>query len=122
MSRLSTARRYQKAVLWPASGSFTDHGTHKLNSPVEIDVRWEDKQEEALDSLGNTITTEASVVVDREIPVGSIIWKGAEGDLPDPPTELKQVVTCKETPGLKARTFRRVVQLTRHSNELPALA
>lgn len=114
--------RFQKAVLWPATG-FDDYGKVSISTVtgVEIDVRWEDVQEETLDSNGNTVTTDARVVVDQDITVGSVMWQGALEDVASPPTNLKQVVSFGKIPDVKGRENRRVVRLIRFSNKLPSV-
>lgn len=121
MPPLETSDRKQKAVLWAANG-FDNHGDVKVDAAAEIDVRWEEGQKEALDSLGNRIAIEATVVVDREIIIGSIMWLGEKADLATPPVNLKQVAIYSRTPDLKNRKIRRVVLLRKYSNELPELA
>ncbi|MHC4686853.1 MAG: hypothetical protein ACYTEW_21465 [Planctomycetota bacterium] len=113
--------RKQKAVLWAATG-FSDYGRHKVSDPVEIKVRWEERRREFTDANGNTIAVDASVVVDREVAVGSIMWLGKKADLATPPVNLKEVVGYGAIPDVKGRKIRRTVLLTRYSNELPALA
>lgn len=121
MTRLSKARLHQKAVYWAADGH-DDYGDVKVAAPVNINVRWEERQSEVLDSDGNTIRIDAVVVVDREMAAGGILWLGEEADLPDSPTNLKQVVIYSTIPDVKGREFRRVVKLIKYSNELPILS
>ena len=120
MPAIETADRHQTAMLWPASGQ-GDYGKHKVTAPIQIKVRWEDRQSETVDSQGNTIGTNATVVVDRVIAVGSIMWLGKKDDLADPPVNLKEVVDYSAIPDVKGRKTRRVVKLVRHSNKLPAI-
>lgn len=119
------ANRKQKAVLWPAievGVRNDDYGDHKVSSDkVQINVRWEEKRREAVGALGNSIAIDATVVVDREIAVGSIMWLGKKDDLATPPVNLKEVADYQEIPDVKNRKRRRVVLLVRYSNELPTL-
>ncbi len=120
-SRLTTRQRRQKATLWTKNGD-DDYGGAKVNAKVEIKVRWEEKRSEAVDKDGNTIAIDATVVVDQEIAVGSIMWLGALADVADPPVNLKEVVVYNETPDLKSRGIpRRTVGLVKYSNQLPSL-
>lgn len=118
---LETTARHQKAVLW-AFNSYDNYGDVKVDAAVQITVRWRTGQKEALDADGNTIALDSTVVVDQVIAVGSIMWLGALKDLPDTPTNLRQVVDYKGIPDIKGRNFRRVVSLMKYSNELPTLA
>lgn len=121
MPAQETTSRHQKAVLWVANG-FDDYGEPKVDAAVEIDVRWEERLQEAVDSNGNTIAVDAVVVVNQDVIVGSIMWLGEKEDLATPPVSLKQVMTFNKIPDIKGRNFRRTVGLIRYSNKLPALA
>ena len=116
------AWRYQKAVYWEANG-YDNYGQPKVDAAVELDVRWEDIYEEALDSQGNTIALDAMVVVDREVPVGSIFWKGALEDYEalSSPSGYKQAMYYGDIPDIKGEYTRQTVKLMRFSDELPDL-
>lgn len=115
---LETMDRTQKAVLWAKSTTVDDYGQPTVSSPVEITVRWNTQQADALDSQGRPITLDASVVVDREIEIGSQMW---EGELADwlgtgsggTDSEVMEVVTYSEAKDLKGRYTRREVGLKR---------
>lgn len=121
MPAIEASNRHQKAVLWAANG-FDDYGEPKVDAAEEIDVRWEEARREVLNEEGNTVAVDATVVVNQEIAMGSIMWLGELDDVADPPVNLKQVVLYSKIPDVKARHFRRVVSLIRYSNELPVLA
>jgi hypothetical protein len=111
--------RHQKAVLWEKVG-LDNYGNPTLDaSPVEIVVRWEEGRSESIDDNGNPIGVDAQVIVAQEIPVGSIMWRGALANLPNPPTGLKQVISYNETPDIKGRVTFRKVSLVRYSETLP---
>jgi len=126
MPALQTRNRRQKAVYW-AANSNDKFGEVKVDAAIEIKVRWEKDHNEVLDPKGASIVTEATVVVDREIIIGSILWLGALADLPALVADyedLKQAIVYNETPDIKniARKTRRTVKLMKYSNQLPALA
>ncbi len=121
MPPLETSSRRQQAVLWTANGT-DNYGELKVDASIQIEVRWETGQKEALDPQGNTVALDSTVIVDRVIPIGSIMWLGEKKDLADPPVGLRQVIDYSEVPDVKGREFRRVVSLMKHSDELPALA
>ena len=114
MTRTTTRRRHQKAVLWAATG-YDEYSDIEVSAGVEIDVRWEWGKRDGLDAQGNTITIEATVVVDRKIAVGSKMWLGKLAAYETGETVL-YVVNYDEIPDLKGRKYRRVVSLSRHSN------
>lgn len=122
MVRFETTSRHQKAVLYASSTGHTSQGQKKVSAAVELDVRWEEGQSDALNERGETIRVDATVVVDRDITIGSLMWLGAKDDLPSPVTSLKEVVTFSKIPGLKSQVFRRIVGLIRYSDSLPPIA
>lgn len=117
---LETSELNQRAVLWAASGT-DNYGEHTVNAATEIAARWESGLAEAVGAQGAVIASSGTVVVDREIAVGSILWKGKLCDVPTPKTNLHQVIDYQETPDVKARNYRRVVTLARYSDELPGI-
>lgn len=120
MPAIETANRKQKAVLWAASGH-DDYGEPKVNSAVELSVRWTEGREETTDAQGEVVSYDATVRVDREIAVGSVLWKGKLADVPSPTSDLFRVVARKTVPDLKGRDFERIVFLKRLSESLPTL-
>jgi len=120
MVSIETLGRKQKATYWPSGTTYTDTGQLKVQAAIEIDVRWEDRQQEALDGDGNTIRVDAVVVVDRNIAVGSMMWLGEKADWADG-EQLNEVVSFDKVPNLKATRYRRVVGLIRYSDSLPPL-
>lgn len=119
----------QKAILWAANG-VDDDGAPKVDAKVEINVRWERGRRESLDSGGNRVAIDSLVVVDREIPMESILWKGSMDEYLSGEygvgtgieVKLEQVVSYNETPDVKGRELRRTVSLIHYSSELPVLA
>ena len=115
---------HQDAVYWAPSGT-GNYGKATLAAGIALKVRWEKKNEEILDSFGKTIGTEATVVVDRDLLVGGILWEGKIADLPvdvTTTTDLKKIVSYKKIPDVKNRAARRVARLIKHSDKLPTLA
>lgn len=123
MTRLVTRHRKQKAVLLMNSGSLNDFGEPTLDAAVEIDVRWENKAGETLNAGNDRVATEAKVVVDQDITIGSILWRGELADFSaTTSTDFKEVVGVSKIPDIKGRKYRRVVTLMKHSDRLPTLA
>jgi hypothetical protein len=121
MSKIETQDRYQKAVLWQSSG-YDDYGKYLRLAPIELSVRWEEGRRQSSSPEDTVIAIDATVFVDREIPIGSIMWKGKQKDLPASPTGLKEVVSYKEVPDIKGRVSQRSVSLARYNEQLPDLA
>jgi len=114
----------QKAVMWAWVG--TDrYGQPKVLPPVEVDVRWDDTTTEVTDPHGAVRKIDAEVVVDQDVPVRSIMWRGALVDLPDihliPKVGIMQVVKFDKTGDLKARAVFRMVFLMRWKDTLPTI-
>lgn len=118
---LETSDLKQTAVLWAATG-VDDYGEVELAAYVEIDVRWETGKRETIDAQGNTIAVDSTVVADREVAVGSIMFLGDYDDYTNGTDTVFRVVDYKEIPDVKNRQVRRVLSLMRQSNTLPALA
>lgn len=114
------AARKQKAVYWAASNT-DDYSAPLLAAPIELLVRWVESQQEGMDPQGNPVGNTITVVVDREIAIGSIMWLGAEADLPGSPTNLKQVIGRSRTPDVKGRSIYWDLALAKYSNSLPTL-
>ena len=117
-----SAHRNQKAVLWAADG-FDDYGVPKVDAAVEIDVRWDPNQSEAVDPQGNTIAVDATVVVGQDIAIGSRMWLGTLEDYNALATapQFMEVSRFDKTPNIKGRVFNRIVSLVNSSKELPTL-
>lgn len=128
MATLELSWRKQWAVLWAHDGvSFTEDGQPKVDAPVEIRVRWNDKAGNAYGPQGNTLAFDATAIVDRDIVVGSIMWPGSmdewlEDGSAGSDTGLMEVVNFVNTPDLKGRKYRRTVQLAFYKDEMPELA
>lgn len=118
-----TDDRFQKAQLWVIIG--VDNYTNPLlRERIEITVRWEDKTVEILDPKGVPIRIDAFMHSTKEIPTGSILWKGCLEDLPTPATNitnLMQVAFTKTIPDVKNRAVRKTYLLKRFSDRLPTV-
>lgn len=124
MPPLVTRHRHEAAVLWPAGIYPDESGSPTVGNPIEIRVRWEERQQDVDDPLRGTIRLDAVVVVDREIAEGSRMWRGCLSAWPATnatvrDSELMEVVRYSETPDLKGRNRRRVVGLRRSRRNLP---
>ncbi len=115
-----TSRR-QDATLWAAGTESTEIGRKKVLANVAIKVRWEDREQDALDASGETIRVDALAVVDRDVAIGSLMWLGKRADWSTATGDLKEVVTFSKVPNLKGTRFRRVVGLIRYSDDLPPI-
>lgn len=122
--------RRQKAVLLAATDpndypEANDYGETKVDTtdPVEIKVRWVQTKREAIDPQGNVIAIDATVIVDREVVVGSKLWLGPLADYygtGGDDVEFVEVVSVARTPDLKNRAIRRELGVRRFRGTLPS--
>lgn len=118
--------RHQKCVLW-AKSSEDSMGEVKVSKPTEIDVRWNDTHRETTDADGNTVLADATVVVDRDIEVGSLMKLAKLKDISNARTTgagisgLVQVVRFNKTPDVKGRFYYRECFLQRFKDVLPQI-
>ncbi len=80
MPPMEQAGRNQTAVLWEFQSYGPDGQPRVSSTPVELEVKWNDVRNQRLDKDGNTVGLDATVVVDRFIPIGSAIWLGELAD------------------------------------------
>lgn len=109
------SNRLQYAVVWDTNG-FGPDGEPTVGDPREIRVRWNWKETQATDGKGNQVSISATVVVDEEIEVGSRMWLGhldewyGTGSATDDDSVM-EVLVYGETPDVKARMYKRTLQL-----------
>lgn len=111
---------YQIAVLWSKVRN-DRHGAPVVGAPVEIPVRWNDKRRESTDKDSAVISVDATVVVERQIAVGSNMWLGeledwlgtGSGSGDAVTDDVMQVISYNETLDIKGRCSRREVSLMR---------
>jgi len=115
---VETCGLLQDAVLWLIEGTDT-YGRKKVGLPEQIAVRWEKGLVLNLLPTSSSEQVESTVFVDREIPIGSLMWEGALDDLPDPLTDMRKVEHVKKIPDIKNRHTRHVVLLTRYHGDPP---
>lgn len=108
--------------MWPFTG-YDSYGQPTVGQPVQIPVRWIFEKREAVDPKGNTITLDGTVIVARDIDIGSHMWLGELADwygtgsgsnFPD--ELLYEVKTFQKTPDIKGRAIRRIVGIMRLHN------
>lgn len=66
----------EKAVYWKCIGR-DKHGQPIYDAPVEIKCRWEDQSKLFLNAQGQEEVSRAEVMVDRKIPLDSVLWFGS---------------------------------------------
>ncbi len=129
MPPIELQARFEDAVLWPVvSGDVKqdNYGEVKVTTPVELKVQWVGVTGEMTDPMGNKVSTDAQVVVDREVKIGSLMWLGAYEDWlgtgsGDVDADLHKVVAFNFQKDIKGRVSRRTVGLQRYKDSLPEI-
>lgn len=109
----------QKVTYWPCIG-LDAHNEPILDTPQELDARWDDQQQRRTDPKGNVINYDGCVAqLDRELAVHSIVWKGGFEDLLalTTLTDLRQVKAMEEAPDRKGRNVYREALFMRYHGE-----
>lgn len=120
MPPLETADHYDYAALWEFIGRDST-GQTVVESVVEISCRWEEDRRDTIDAQGNTIATDVTVFLSRDVPIGSILRLGRVSSIPSPPDNLMQVVTKNTANDLKNRLTQRDLALIRYSQQMPEI-
>lgn len=122
MPDVETIQRLQDAVYWAKSDD-DRYGSPKVAAGIALRVRWEEKQGEMLSPTGETVATDAQVVVDREVIVGSIMWQGKLSSLGggSPTEDIFQIVAYDRVPDIDNLYVRRTVGLKRYTDTMPTI-
>lgn len=115
---METDDRNDTAVYWAATGRLTKHAKPILSPAVEIMVRWENRIETIYGKDIAPLQIEAVLVVDQDIPEGSILWRGELADVASA-TDLMRVVKFTDVPDIKGIEHRRLAYLGRYGDSLP---
>lgn len=97
-------------------------------APVEVKVRWDDKQVNARTAQGDTVTLDAQIVAKQEMVPRSIVlheslsfFQGTGSDSDLGPLPLYEVMTNDKTPDIKNRAQAYVIGLQRYKGDLPTI-
>lgn len=116
------AERVQEAILWPLN-TYDRHGQPTVGNPVELLVRWVGQQSQSLDPAGNVITIDATVVLDQDVTIDSLMWLGTlnewknGGGSQAPGKPLMVVKAFNSTPDVRGRATRRTAGLMRYQDQ-----
>jgi hypothetical protein len=117
-----TDYRFQNAVIWDKV-DIDEYNNPIVAAARNICMRWEDTEQETINSKGDPIKLVALVITAEELVIGSILWKGKLASLPATTelTDLLQVITYWGVPDVKNRVSRRTYGLQRYTDELPTV-
>lgn len=127
---------HDKAMVWRKVG-VDDYGQPRHEStPEEISVRWVNRKHHEGSPFGQSIKLDATVYVDQEIPIDSLMWEGTEEEWEDnyygtgsgsaTDVEFKSdqnlfiVKSEKKTPDVKCIEVRRELGLVRFRHDATA--
>lgn len=114
----------QKAVYWAPiedgnfeyQAAFDDFGNKRQSEPIELDVRWEDIQEEVVNAAGSTVMVSNKVMVSADVKLGGYLMFGTLDDVDDRDNPLGNALTYEimkfeKIPNIRASEFLRVAYL-----------
>lgn len=118
----------QFAVVWYAAGR-DNYNNLTVSPAVEVPARWEWKTRESRLADGNSKQVVAEVLLDRELPIGSLLWQGrlmnllGTGTGVHVPTdeEYLQIIDFDSIPDIKERDTQYTAYLMRYSGKLPTV-
>lgn len=113
MSRYLTKNLNQTVVYWgnPQPDGF---GGHSYDDPVEVDARWQHKQELFVNVAGQEVRSAAIVYTDQDVDLDGYLYLGELTDLssgeevdPQIVSDAHRIGAFRRTPNLKASAFER---------------
>lgn len=114
MSLITRVTNYQVAIYW-APSTANDFGLSTFDTPVEIDVRWEDKNEAYMTAAGTTAQSNAFVYVDQDVLLGGMLKLGeldsSTEDDPADEDDTYEIMRFDKLPNRRATEFLRTVFL-----------
>jgi len=120
MPAFESQGRVQDAVYWEKAG-LDRYGQPTLKKPIPIKVKWNKSRRQSGGSTDESQSSTGELVVDRVMPIGSVIWLGKLKNYVS--TETKYQVTANnETADIKGRNVHRTVSVARHTDTLPSIA
>lgn len=126
MPPLETMDRHQTAQYWPPVGHDRQGRQLVSDEPIQLRVRWINKRREAMNSKNERIAVDVSIVADRALDVGGILWLGDRDEFGTgtgtddyPQTNLVQVMAMDVTTSLCNKYTRYEAMCVRYNNLLP---
>lgn len=106
-------------MLWPSIGVDAD-GEAKVGPAVQVLTRWEQGRGNTSRPHSAEESVTATIIVDRVVPIGSILWKGKINAVPEVIHDLVRVMDYREVPDIKGRNKQRLVLVSAYSDKIPA--
>ena len=120
-SQLETDDLTEYAVMWPIqlSAASDEKGRMRVGPSIEVPAKWNTGSRVNQLAISSNKVATAVVAVDREITVGSIMWRGRKQNLPNHLSNLYEVIDFKSTQDVKGRNVRYTAILASYHNTLP---
>lgn len=115
MPSLEAGDLHQKIVIWPQE-SYDENGRPTLDDAVEINARYETTLEQTVANAVSSINSDSTIVVDRDIEIGTQVRLGSLASISNPIDKLLEVVNFVKVPDLKGRNFRRTIDVIKKHN------
>lgn len=108
------------AVAWEQSAGADSFGRDRIGASIELPARWELVTSLSSSNTEGSRRKVATVDVDRELPVGTIMWEGRKADYAKCKLKnLYEVTACDKCPDVKSRHSRITLTLTKFKGKLP---
>lgn len=116
-SQIITSKLKQTAIYWGSPVS-DGQGGRTFDDPVEVSVRWEERQEKFISAAGQEAMSKAILYVEQDMDLGGYLFLGSLTDLAsDEETDplivdnAYAIQASEKTPNLKADVFLRKLWL-----------
>ena len=113
-----TDRLLRQTIVHWANPVPDGQGGHSYDSPVEIDGRWEDKNEKFTSATGQELVSRSVVFVDRDISPDEYLYLGELADFDSSEAEVPEnidwayiVKAFSKVPNIRGNVFERKVWL-----------
>ena len=131
MPALELAGRHEWLLLWEA-GVADDYGQLKRSARfIALQCLWQEKRGQGVDAKGNVVAYDGTIHLNRDVPLGSVLWRGSYDDLLaelqgtgtgsdlSPTEDLMEVVTKLRDMDLRGRVVARGYGFRRLKDSLP---
>ena len=117
---MAFGRRTQSVVCWERAGT-DEYGEPTVSDPISLTVRWERGLAQEIRPSSNPTAIDATLWVDRDLEIGSMVRIGSLLDLPGTADEILEVVEMQTIPDIKGRAYERVALCRRYRDMLPTV-
>ena len=113
--RVAVRTMKQKGVYWELD-ALDEFGKPTWKEPIEIDLRWEDAEEEIINPNGERVMSRAQLIVDRDLTIKGVLWLGELDDIgssdnPKSNDGAWEIIQYLKTPDFKGRKYLREAYL-----------